>query len=280
MRQALALLLAALAAPALAGAAELEITGYAGYTFPLYSQTFRYDSGPVTVPIPGVTIEQGGDFELRASGSHALAGGVAFYATERVGIEVRYDRANLTIEPLPSTYAVRFDLPAPLDPVRAELLLSEGSAELEAASPLSVNLKLRTSGSAKLTASAGVSRLGDLRLSIQQTLGLGVVAFDLVQSNIQIGTIGLRATSPAEGGRTWGGNLGLGLQIPIGERGALVLEGRGFYFPKRTLEWEPLPDRPLSAIELALLERVLERVPAVEFEPWWVQATVGFAIRF
>jgi hypothetical protein len=23
-----------------------------------------------------------------------------------------------------------------------------------------------------------------------------------------------------------------------------------------------------------------ERLPAVEFEPWWVQATVGFAIRF
>ena len=44
--------------------------------------------------------------------------------------------------------------------------------------------------------------------------------------------------------------------------------------------WEPDPDRPLTAIEQALLARVLERLPPVEFEPWWVQATVGFAIRF
>ena len=43
-----------------------------------------------------------------------------------------------------------------------------------------------------------------------------------------------------------------------------MLEGRGFYFPKRTVEWEPDPDRPLSAIEQALLARVLERIPPVE----------------
>ena len=30
----------------------------------------------------------------------------------------------------------------------------------------------------------------------------------------------------------------------------------------------------------ALLARLQERLPPVEFEPWWVQATVGFAIRF
>jgi hypothetical protein len=50
-------LLAVLAAAPLAGASErLEIAGYAGYTFPFYSQTFRYDPGQVTVPIPGVSV--------------------------------------------------------------------------------------------------------------------------------------------------------------------------------------------------------------------------------
>ena len=77
-----------------------------------------------------------------------------------------------------------------------------------------------------------------------------------------------------------GGNLGLGLQIPIGEHGAIVLEGRGFYFPTRTVEWEPVIDRPLSTLELALLARLQENLPPLEFEPWWAQATVGFAIRF
>jgi len=280
MRKALAILLAALAAPALAGAAEVELTGYGGYTFPFYSQTFKYDPGPVSVPIPGVTVEQGGSFELKASGGPAFAGGIAFYVTDGFGFEIRYDHADITVETQSSAYDVKVGLPAPLDPVLASLTLTEGTADLKAAAPLSLNLKLRTGGSVKLTASGGASRLGDLEFTIQQTIGLGVIAFNLDQNNIQVGTVGVKATGVAGTGSSWGGNLGLGLQIPIGERAALVLEGRGFYFPKRTVEWEPDPDRPLSAIEQALLARVLERIPPVEFEPWWVQATVGFAIRF
>lgn len=274
----LAILLAALAAPALAGAGEFELAGYGGYTFPFYKQTFAYDPGPVSVPIPGVTVQQGGTFALETAGGPAFAGGITYYVTGGLGFEVRYDRADITVETQASSYTVRVGLPAPLDPVTADLALAQGTADLKAATPFSLNLKLRTPGSVKLTLSGGASRLGDLEFTTQQTIGLGVTVFDLVQSQVHVGTIGVRGTSVAGSG--WGGNLGLGLQIPIGERGALVLEGRGFYFPKRTVEWEPVIDRPLSAIELALLARVQERLPTVEFEPWWVQATVGFAIRF
>jgi hypothetical protein len=277
MQKALALLFTVLAVPALADAAELELTGYAGYTFPFYSQTFQYDPGPVTVPIPGVTVEQGGSFALEASGAPAFAGGLTFYVTGGLGFEVRYDRADLQVDTKASSYTVRLGLPAPLDPVVADLALAEGTADLKAAAPFSLNLKLRTPGSVRLTVSGGVSRLGDLEFTVQQTVGLGVIAFDLDESNVKVGTIGVKGTGVAES--SWGGNLGLGLQIPIGEHGAIVLEGRGFYFPKRTVEWEPVVDRPLSAIELALLARLQERLPPVEFEPWWVQATVGFAIR-
>ena len=140
MRKALALLLAVLAAPALAGAAELELTGYAGYTFPFYKQTFEYDPGPVTVPIPGVTVEQGGGFALEASGGPAFAGGLAFYVTGGFGFEVRYDRADITVDTQASSYTVRVGLPAPLDPVVADLALAEGTADLKAAAPLSLNL--------------------------------------------------------------------------------------------------------------------------------------------
>jgi hypothetical protein len=279
MNRALALLLAVLAAPALAGAGELELTGYAGYTFPFYSQTFKYDPGPVSVPIPGVSVEQSGSFDLKASGAPAFAGAMAFYVTDGFGFEVRYDRADLTVEAQAASYTVRVGLPAPLDPVLADLALTKGTIDLEASSPVSFNLKLRTPGHVRFTISAGASRLGDLQLQAEQTVGLGVIAFNLEQNNIQVGTIGIRATSVA-GTSTWGGNLGLGLQIPIGEHAALVLEGRGFYFPKRTVEWEAVLDRPLSAIEKALLARVQERLPPVEFEPWWVQATAGLAIRF
>ena len=59
-----------------------------------------------------------------------------------------------------------------------------------------------------------------------------------------------------------------------------MVEGRGFYFPKQTFEWEPVLDRPLTAIEWAPFARVQERLPDLEFEPWWAQTTVGLAIRF
>ena len=225
-KAALAILLAVLCVPAVSGAGELELTGYGGYTFPFYSQTFKYDPGPVSVPIPGVTVEQGGSFELKASGGPAFAGGIAFYVSDGFGFEVRYDRADLTVETRSSAYDVKVGLPAPLDPVLASLTLTQGTADLKAAAPLSLNLKLRTGGSLKLFASGGASRLGDLEFTLQQTIGLGVVAFDLEQSTISVGTIGVKATGVA-GESSWGGNLGLGIQIPLGEHGALVLEGRG-----------------------------------------------------
>jgi hypothetical protein len=282
MRTVPALLLAALAATVPAGAGQLELAGYGGYTFPFYSQTLEYDPGPVTVTIPGVpgvTVDEAGSFALKASGGPAFAVGAAFYVTDGFGFEVRYDRADMTVETQSSMYTVRVGLPSPLDPVVADLTLTDGTADLKAAAPFSLNLKLRTPGRAKLTVSGGVSHLGDLEFTTQQTIGLGVIAFDLEQSNIQVSTLGIKATATA-GQSSWGGNLGLGLQFPIGERGALVLEGRGFYFPKRTVEWEPIVDRTLSTLELALLARVQERLPTVEFKPWWVQVTVGFAIRF
>ena len=91
----LALVAATLVAsvPAFAGD-RLEIAGYAGYTFPFYSQTFRYDPGQVTVPIPGVSVEQSGQFEARASGGPAFGGGITLYATGGLGFELRYDRVD------------------------------------------------------------------------------------------------------------------------------------------------------------------------------------------
>ena len=175
---------------------------------------------------------------------------------------------------------MRVGLPAPLDPVVTTLSLSEGEVDLKAVAPLSFNLKLRTGGSVRFTTSFGASRLGDLEMTLTQSIGLGVIGFDLPGNSVQIGTLSVRATAAGDAGSSWGANLGLGLQIPIGEHAAFVIEGRGFYFPKRTVEWEPVLDRPLTPIEQTLLDRVLERLEPVEFEPWWVQASFGFAVRF
>jgi hypothetical protein len=276
----LAFLIAVLAVPVSARAGEFELTGYGGYTFPFYSQSFVYSPGPVSVPIPGVGVEQGGSFALEASGGPAFAGGLAFFATDSFGFEVRYDNADVGIDVLDSTYDVTITLPGGLAPVSTNLEFTDGEAQLDGASPWSLNLKLRTGGPVRFTVSGGASRLGDVGLTITNTVGLGVTRFDLVSNTVTIGTLGLEATAVAEGGSKWGGNLGVGLQFPLGERGAIVLEGRGFYFGKRTIEWEPVIDRPLSAIEQALLARTLDELDPVEFEPWWVQATIGVSFRF
>jgi len=261
-------------------AGEFQVAGYGGYTFPFYSQTFRYDAGQVTVPVPGVSVEQMGEFELRASGRPAFTGAATFYATDGFGLEIRYDHAGIKVDTHGASYAVRVGLPMPLDPVTANVNLTEGVVDVKAVSPWSFNLKLRSGGRARFTTSFGASRLGDLEATAEQSIGLGVIGFDFVESNIEIATLGVRATATGLGESSWGANLGFGLEIPVGERAAFLLEARGFYFPKRSVAWEPVLDRELTDFEEELLARVLERIPPIEFEPWWVQASFGFAIRF
>ncbi len=275
------MLVAVLAAPVLAGAAELELAGYAGYTFPFYSQTFGYDSGPVDIPIPSVAIEQSGEFQLEASGGLLFAGGMTLYATDRFGLEVRLDSADMSVETLSNTYSVRVDLPEPFDPVLADLELEKATADLKALTPWSFNLKLRSGGeSLRFTASGGLSRLGNVQFAIDQQVALGVVAVNLETNELEIATIHLHGASEEESESSWGGNLGLGLQIGLGERGALILEGRGFFFPTRTYSWEPLDAEALPPLQEALLRRLLVRLDPIEFKPRWLQATIGIAIRF
>jgi len=280
MRRLLPLLITTATAAAPLGAGEVELTGSLGYTFPFYSQTFTYDPGAVTVPIPGVSIEQNGVFELKASGGLAFGAALTFYPTSGFGVELRFDSADVTLDTRSASYTVRADLPAPLPPVVADLALTKGEADLKALTPFSLNLKLRSGGTVRFMASGGLSRLPDIEMSLEQTVGLGVIAVDLIESHLDIATIRLRGRASGEGKSSWGGNLGLGLQIGLGERGALVLEGRGFYFPKRTIEWEPIIDTPLPPLQQLLLERVRERLEPIEFEPWWVQASIGVAVRF
>jgi hypothetical protein len=279
MRKALAILIVT-AAPVAAGAGELEVAAYGGYTVPFYSQTFTYDPGPVTVPIPGVSIEQSGTFQLEASGGLALGGAVTFYPTDGLGFEVRLDSADTSVATRSATYSVSVGLPPPLAPVLADLTPDDGKADLKALTPWSLNLKLRAGHGVRFTVSGGLSRLGDLQFSIQQKVALGVSAVNIATGNLEIATLTLRGVSSADTKTAWGGNAGLGLQIGVGERGAILLEGRGFYFPKRTIEWVPEIDTPLGSVQQQLLEQVRQRLEPIEFKPWWVQASVGVAIRF
>jgi hypothetical protein len=279
MRKAPFLLVVLLAVPSLAVAGSVEISGFAGYTFPFYSQTFRYDPGPVSIPIPDVSVQQNGVFQLKASGGAALGGSLAFFPVEAVGFELRVDRASVTVKPQDASFDVNLTLPAPLDPVKSTLSLPAGSVALDSGKPLSLNLKLRSTGRAQVFLSGGISRLGNMNFSLRQNVAIGVSTVNLQTGNLEVATIDLRAT-PSEQGSRWGGNLGLGFQLPLGEHGGLVLEGRGFYFPKQAMTWEPIIETPLGTIQSQLLQRLLDRLEPVEFKPWWVQATIGISYRF
>jgi hypothetical protein len=283
MRKALASLIAVLALPSLAAAGEVEIAGFAGYTFPFYSHTYKYDPGPVSVDIPGVSIQQSGSFELKASGGPVFGGAVGLFPVDPVGFELRFDSADLTVKTQSPSYHVVATLPPPLAPVTANLSLKASQASLSSARPFSLNLKLRTSGDTRVFLSGGISYLPDLGFSLEQTVALGVSSVNLVTSNLEIATITLRAKrKPGDPQSNWGGNAGLGFRVPLGEHGGLVLEGRGFYFPKQTFEWERGGDvnTPLGPVQKQLLDRVLERLDQVEFKPWWVQVTIGVCYRF
>jgi hypothetical protein len=279
MRKALAHLVALLAVPALATAGSVEISGFAGYTFPFYSQTLRWDPGPVSIPIPDVSVQQSGAFQLKASGGSTLGGSLALFPVEAIGFELRIDRASVTVKPQDASFDVNLTLPAPLDPVKSTLNLPAGTAALDSAKPVSLNLKLRSTGRTQVFLSGGISRLGDMNFSLRQKVAIGVSAVNLQTGNLEIATIDLRAT-PGETVSHWGGNAGVGFQLPLGEHGGLVLEGRGFYFPKQTMSWQAIVETPLGAVETQLLQRVLERLDPVELKPWWVQATIGISYRF
>ncbi len=281
MRKTLASLLAVLALPALAAASDVEIAGFAGYTFPFYEQTFSYGPGPITVPIPGVSIEQSGAFRLTGSGGPVFGGSLALFPIDAVGLEVRLDSAEVNVKSDASTFDVHVTLPSPLPPVNSSLSLPASEAQMDAAKPFSVNLKFRSEGNTRVFVSGGVSHLADLNFSIQQSVALGVSTVNLETSNLEIATLTLRARrKPGDPKKNWGANAGIGFQLPLGENGGLFVEGRGFYFPAQKLEWEAVIDTPLGEIESQLLDRMLQQLDAVEIKPWWVQATVGVSYRF
>lgn len=278
-RAVLVLLLWGGAAAAHAGGLELGV--HLGPTVPTYSQTFQYDPGPITVPVPGLSVTQTGTFGLEADGGLAIGGTLAWQFAGPLGLEARLDTADIDVTTRPGTYDVRVDLPAPLPDPTTSLALGGGPADVERVRPLSLNLRLRTPGSVALTVSGGLSYLPALRFSTTQTIGLGVTGLGLA-GRIDVPTLTLRAEAlpDEEGEGRWGANLGAGLRVALGPRLALTLEARAFRFQEQTLAWGRADDRPLSVLESALLAEVQSRLEPVEFSPTFYQATLGLTVAF
>jgi hypothetical protein len=267
--------------PRLAGAGQFEIQGNFGVTFPFYSQTFMYDPGPVTLPIPGISIRQEGVFSLDAQGGTSYGFGAAYYFVSSVALEVRLDTASVDIQTMGAQYNVQVSLP-PFPPINAELDLGTGTVDVDRLTPVSFNLKFQTPGRFALGVSGGASYLPDFSLSARQTIALGVRELNAAERQLEISTLPFAAIiePEGEGQSRWGFNGGVMLRIPFNEKVALVGDARYFYFSERTVTWGRADGRPLNPIEELLLAQVQERLEPIRFSPQWFQVTGGLSITF
>ncbi len=259
---------------------RFEIAAWGGLTAPLWEQTLRYTPGLVSLPIPGLSVTQSGEFTLKAKGGSALGGGFGFFPAKAIGFELRLDNVSASVDTTSSTYTIDATLPAPLPPYSTTLDLAVEGGTATRSTVASLNLVLRTTGPTRVRVSGGFSRLPDMTATVRQTIGLGVIGVTQGGSELQVATLGVRAKALAEPVEKIGFNLGVGFGFSIGDRVDLLAEVRYFQFPTRTLEWEVDDSRPLSALEKALLDRILKSVPPVAFDPMFFQGTVGLAVRF
>jgi hypothetical protein len=71
------------------------------------------------------------------------------------------------------------------------------------------------------------------------------------------------------------------VQLDLGSRLLLQIEGRYFHFQQQTLTWEtPQIDPPLPFPADILVDQLAGRLQPVEFNPTFFQITAGIGIRF
>jgi hypothetical protein len=259
-----------LLSPTRGGADEVEISAWVGPSLPFYSQSFLYQPPPVP-SLPGVSVEQVGEFRFDASGGVSFGAGVAWHPDAgRFGVELRVDSGAIDVQQEGGEFRVTVRPPAPLPPVSLDVE-TEGSITLGRLLPISLNARYRGGGRVSLVASAGLSYLPGLDFTITQELGLG--AFGGL-GGFELPTVPLTAGGQIDG--FWGANAGLGLRIRLSDSLSANVEGRGFFYGERELEWQ-IDQFPLSP---ELGEALRQQLDPIRFTPGFFQATAGLSVRF
>jgi hypothetical protein len=263
-------LLALLAvAPATGGAGDLEISGWVGPSLPFYSQSFRYQP-PAVPPLPGVGVEQVGEFRFDASGGVSFGAGVAWHFAGPIGVELRVDSGAIDVTQEGARFRVSVRPPAPLPPLSFDVA-TQGTITLGRLLPVSLNLRYRGGGRVGFVASAGVSYLPSLDFAVTQELGIGAIGG---VGGIELPTLPLEAGGQIDG--FWGVNAGLGVRLRLSDAVSANVEGRGFFFGERELEWQ-IDRFPLSP---ELGEVLRQQLDPIRCTPGFFQATAGLSVRF
>ena len=266
----LSALLALLVLPAANGwAGQLEISAWVGPSLPFYSQSFQY-SPPAVPPLPGVGVEQVGAFEFDASGGVSFGAGAAWHFGGPIGVEFRVDSGAIEVNQEGARFRVTVRPPAPLPPLAIDVE-TQGTITLDRLLPISLNVRYRGGGRVGLVASGGLSYLPSLDFAVTQELGLGAIGGI---GGIDIPTLPLEAGGQIDG--FWGVNAGLGVRFRLSDAVSANVEGRGFFFGEREIEWQ-VERFPISP---ELGELIRQQLGPIRFTPGFFQATAGLSVRF
>ena len=257
--------------------ADWEVAVLGGPTFPFYEQSFAFDPGPLGGPA-GAVISQEGVYRLDGRGGISLGIALAFHPHSAVGLELRLDTADVDVRTGGVSYRVRVPVP-PFGTISTDVAFTEGEGDLERLRPVSLNLRVRSPGTIRVTASGGVSYLPEFRFAIRQPIAAALGDGPLVE--VAEILVPAEALPEQQGDGRWGLNGGIGLQHRIGARLQLQADGRCFRFQRQTLYWgQPQGTGALTPVQDELVRQITARLDPVRFNPTFFQATVGVALSF
>ncbi len=277
-RAALALALGA-AWPMAASAAGFELAVYAGRTVPFFRETLRYDPSTLIRPLPGVTLRPVGPLTLDAQSAGSFSGGATLFFSENLGIEVRADSLEATFDVQPPSYDVSVAAQPPLPGFDARLDLAARDARLQRVRPVSLNLRLVTSGRTRLSLSGGITRVG--LITATGTLAGSLQAAPGITLPFTSTSVQLAADAPADDSSTgrYGLNGAVGVQVGLGRNLAVSAEVRGFVFKERTLRWRVVGPAA-NIVEESVQKELAARLLPLVVRPALLSANVGLALRF
>ena len=259
-----------------ASAQGWEVSILAGWTAPTFEEQFVFSPDIDLPDIPGGSIRRDGEFALRAKGSFAFGGSVSYFFNEHVAIEGRIDTINFDIDTIGPRFEANVDLLPGLPLATAVLDVGIGTINVERLFPLSLNLKVRTGGTARFVASGGLSYLPRVRFDAFQPVSLSIGGFGLPA--FELASVVLEAGAIDSGESRWGFNVGAGVEIQVSAHVAIIGDVRVHSFSSQTFVWQR-SEEPSSPIEEILIEE-LEKLPPIEIELIYFQATGGVAFRF
>lgn len=262
-----ALVVGLVASPSRAG--ELELAVQAGRSLPFYSQSFPFDPGDLLPP--DYPVETSGGFDLELGGGLTLSGALTWRFSDSLGLEARVDSAQVELQVTGGR--VSGDLGdlvpgLPSLPVSGDLT---GETRIDRLTPVSLNLQFVAGEGVRFVVSGGLSYIPATTVAATVHVRLGIEDIPGLPP-ITLPGVSVSAAATLDGG--FGGNVGLGLRVPVGSRVALLVDARAFGFPKRELQWGS--GSGSSVIEDALAESL----DPIAFEYGFFQATGGLAFTF